>query len=84
METLDWSECPLVEIVPGKVSGAPLLRNTRLPVAAITGNYDAFLEDGLSPEVALAETLNCYPDAGLDNIKALLRYRALHQPPAHH
>ncbi len=38
---MDWSECPLVEETPGKVSGVPLLKNTRLPVQAITGNYDA-------------------------------------------
>jgi hypothetical protein len=37
MATLDWSDCVLVEIIPGKVSGAPLLRNTRLPVEAFTG-----------------------------------------------
>lgn len=28
---IDWSECPLVEIVPGKVSGAPLLKNPGCP-----------------------------------------------------
>jgi len=39
--TVDWSDCPLVEVIPGKVSGAPLLKNTRLPVDAITGNYAA-------------------------------------------
>jgi uncharacterized protein (DUF433 family) len=78
MVTLDWSNCPLVEIVPGKVSGAPLLKNTRLPVEAITGNYDAFLDEGLSPEAAIAETLDCYPEAGLDTIKAILVYRADH------
>ena len=50
MATLDWSDCPLVEVIPGKVSGAPLLKNTRLPVDAITGNYDAFRDEGLSPE----------------------------------
>jgi uncharacterized protein (DUF433 family) len=79
MATLDWSQCPLVEIIPGKVSGAPLLKNTRLPVEAITGNYDAFLDEGLSPEDAIAETLDCYPEAGLDTIKALLVYRETHQ-----
>ncbi len=42
MADVDWSNCPLVEIIPDKVSGAPLLKNTRLPVDAITGNYDAF------------------------------------------
>ena len=45
-EMVDWSECPLVEVIPGKVSGAPLLKDTRLPVEAITSNYDAFLERG--------------------------------------
>jgi len=78
MATLDWSDCPLVEVIPGKVSGAPLLKNTRLPVDAITGNYDAFLDEGLSPEAALAETLDCYPEAGVDAIQAILNYRAEH------
>lgn len=70
---IDWTGCELVEQIPGKVSGAPLLKNTRLPVEAILENYDAFVDiDGLSPDAALAETLDCYPEAGLDNIKALL------------
>jgi uncharacterized protein (DUF433 family) len=81
---LDWSECPLVEVIPGKVSGAPLLKNTRLPVEAITGNCDAFLDEELSPEGAIAETLDCYPEAGLDNIKTILSYRAAHQFQAQH
>ena len=55
----DWSDCPLVEVIPGKVSGVPLLKNTRLPVDAITGNYDAFLDEGLSPVQAIAQTLDC-------------------------
>ena len=66
MATLDWSDCPLIEIVPGKVGGAPLLKNTRLPVEAITGNYGAFRDEGLSPDAAIAETLDCYPEAGLE------------------
>jgi uncharacterized protein (DUF433 family) len=41
METLDWSECPAVESVPGKLSGAWVLKGTRMPVAAIFGNIDA-------------------------------------------
>jgi len=81
METvnLDWSECQLVEVIPGKVSGAPLSKNARLPVQGITGNYDAFLDEGLSPDDAKAETLDCYPEAGLDNIKTILSYRAARQ-----
>ena len=79
MADFDWSDCPVVEIVPGNVSGAPLLKNTRLPVEAVLGNYDAFRDEGLSPDAAIAETLDCYPQAGLDNIKAILDFRASHQ-----
>ncbi len=79
MATVDWSECPLVEVIPGKVSGAPLLKDTRLPVEAITGNYDAFRAEGLSPEAAIEGTHDCYPEAGIAAIKTLLDYRAAHQ-----
>ena len=75
---VNWSECRLVEVIPGKVSGAPLLKNTRLPVDAITSNYDAFRGEGSSPEAAVAETLDCYPETGVDNIRAILSYRAAH------
>ena len=77
-ETVNWSECPLVEVIPGKVSGAVLLKNTRLPVEAITSNYDAFRDTGLSSDATITETLDCYPQAGIDTIRALLSYRAAH------
>jgi uncharacterized protein (DUF433 family) len=79
MAVFDWSKCPLVEIIPGKVSGAPLLKGTRLPVEAITGNYDAFRAEGLLPEAAITETMDCYPEISGETIKALLDYRAAHQ-----
>jgi len=82
-QSVDWSDCPLVEIIPGKVSGAPLLKDTRLPVEAITSNYDAFRAEGLAPESAISETLDCYPEAGVDNIRAILEYRAAHSWQTH-
>jgi hypothetical protein len=51
----------------------------RLPVEAITGGYDAFRHEGLSHEAAVAETLDCYPEAGIAAIEAILRYRTQHQ-----
>jgi uncharacterized protein (DUF433 family) len=36
--SLDWSECPVVESIPGKVSGAWVFRGTRVPVSAIFEN----------------------------------------------
>lgn len=39
--TLDWSQCPAVESVPGRVSGAWVFKDTRLPVATIFENLEA-------------------------------------------
>jgi hypothetical protein len=41
MPTLDWSQCPVVESVPGKVTGAWVLKGTRMPVSAIFENLAA-------------------------------------------
>ena len=35
---LDWSQCPAVERVPGKVSGAWLFRDPRVPVKTLCEN----------------------------------------------
>ena len=39
-ETIDWSECPLVEAKPTVQSGTPVLRGTRMPADAIVDNFD--------------------------------------------
>jgi uncharacterized protein (DUF433 family) len=41
---LDWSQCPAVESVPGKVSGAWVFKDTRIPVSVVFEN----LEDGVT------------------------------------
>ena len=41
MANLDWSRCSAVESVPGKVSGAWVLKGTRMPVSAIFENLEA-------------------------------------------
>jgi len=38
MAALDWSQCSVAESVPGKVSGAWVLKGTRMPVSAIFGS----------------------------------------------
>jgi uncharacterized protein (DUF433 family) len=58
MAALDWSRCSAIERVPGKVSGAWVLRDTRMPVATVFenlgagANIDDILEwfDGLDRE----------------------------------
>lgn len=38
MAMLDWSQCPAVESVPGKRSGAWVFRGTRTPISAVFEN----------------------------------------------
>jgi uncharacterized protein (DUF433 family) len=40
MALLDWSQCPAVESIPGRVSGDWVFKGTRLPVATIIENLD--------------------------------------------
>ena len=45
--TLDWSQCPAVESVPGRCSGAWVLRDTRMPISIIFESleYGSTIED---------------------------------------
>jgi uncharacterized protein (DUF433 family) len=66
MANLDWSQCSAVESVPGKVSGAWVFRNTRLPVATVFEN----LED-LSVEQVMEQF-----DVTREQIEAVLEFVA--------
>jgi uncharacterized protein (DUF433 family) len=37
---IDWMACELIESVPGKVSGRPVVRGTRVMPDAIVDSYD--------------------------------------------
>jgi len=37
---IDWTACELIEQVPGKVSGKPVVIGTRILPDAIVGSYD--------------------------------------------
>ena len=65
-QAIDWSGCPLVESVPGRVSGAPVIRNTRLPVQALIDNHD----DGLTP----AEIVEQFPGVTEDQVRQVVEY----------
>ncbi|HUE20280.1 MAG TPA: DUF433 domain-containing protein [Bryobacteraceae bacterium] len=41
MASLDWSLCPAVESIPGKVSGAWVFKDTRMPVSIVFENLEA-------------------------------------------
>jgi len=38
---IDWMACELIEAIPGKVSGRPIVRGTRILPDAIVNSYDA-------------------------------------------
>jgi len=76
MAALDWSQCPVVESIPGKVSGAWVLRGTRTPVQVIFEN----LEAGMS----IDEVIEQFP-VTRDQIDALMAFiaRSLEKAPAY-
>ncbi len=41
MAQLDWSQCPAVESVPGRLGGAWVFKNTRMPVSAVFESLEA-------------------------------------------
>jgi uncharacterized protein (DUF433 family) len=50
MAALDWSQCPVVESIPGKRSGAWVFKGTRTPVAAVFENLQDMSVDELVEE----------------------------------
>ena len=38
---IDWMACELIEQIPGKVSGRPIVRGTRILPHAIVNSFDA-------------------------------------------
>jgi len=63
---LDWSQCPVVERVPGKVSGAWLFKSTRVPVKALFEN----LEDGGRVD----DFLEWFPGVTREQVELVLRH----------
>ena len=63
---IDWMACELIESVPGKVSGRPIVRGTRILPDAIVGSYD------------LGETIDelreGFPSLSVPQIKRLIEF----------
>ena len=71
---MDWSDCPLVEVVPGKVSGVPLLKGTRLPADTVLSNFEAG-----SPVEEISDNF----DMPEESIRDLLNYATKKQNELH-
>ena len=64
---LGWSECPVLESVPGKVSGAWVFRGTRVPVSVILKNLKHMTMDQLGEN---------YPSVRREQIESVLDFLA--------
>ena len=63
---LDWTQCPAVERVPGKVGGAWLFKGTRVPVKALFEN----LESGAPVD----DFLEWFPGVTREQVEAVLEH----------
>jgi len=63
---MDWSNCELVEVIEGKVSGKPIVKGTRVPADVIVSNFLAG-----SPVDEVAEN---YPGVPREKIMRLLEF----------
>jgi uncharacterized protein (DUF433 family) len=63
---VDWMACELVEIVPGKVSGRPIVRGTRILPDAIVDSYDL--------GETIEELREGFPALSISQIKRLIEF----------
>jgi uncharacterized protein (DUF433 family) len=66
LETVDWSKCDDVESVPGKVSGAWLIKGTRVTAQAVVDNA----KDGFTPEQIATEIF----ELPIERVRGVLRF----------
>ena len=77
MASLDWSQCPAVASVPGKMSGAWVLKGTRMPVSAIFENIEA--------GASIDDIMESFDGLDREQVKAVIGFaaRSLDRPPAY-
>jgi len=63
---IDWMACELIESVPGKVSGRPVVRGTRVMPDAIANSYE--LGDSIE------EIHEGFPTLTVDEIRRLIEF----------
>jgi uncharacterized protein (DUF433 family) len=73
---IDWSHCPDVERIPGKVSGQWIVVGTRILADAIVENA----EDGLTPEVIADEI---FLGLGVERARRIIAYARQHRHAPH-
>ncbi len=77
MANLDWSQCDAVESIPGKVSGAWVLKGTRMPVSAIFEN--------IAGGASIDDLMEWFDGLDREQIKAVIEFaaRSLDKEPSY-
>ena len=84
MADLDWSQCSAVESVPGRVSGAWVFRDTRLPVAIVIENLeDLSVEEVMEEFDVTREQIAAVLDFVAQSLKASVPLESLSAANAH-
>jgi uncharacterized protein (DUF433 family) len=63
---IDWMACELIERIPGKVSGRPIVRGTRIMPDAIVDSYDL--------GETIEELREGFPALSVSQIKRLIEF----------
>jgi uncharacterized protein (DUF433 family) len=73
---IDWSECPDVERVPGRVSGQWVVKDTRILAQGVIDNADA----GVTAEEIGDEI---FDGLGVDRARRIIEYARTHAAHPH-
>jgi uncharacterized protein (DUF433 family) len=73
-EPIDWSKCDDVESVPGRVSGAWVIKGTRVQAQAVVDNAKA----GCTPEEIAGPDI--FPSIPLAVVQRVLRFAKITSP----
>jgi uncharacterized protein (DUF433 family) len=73
-QPIDWSKCEDVESVPGRLSGAWVIKGSRVPAQAVVDHARA----GYGAEQIVTEIFEGLP---LERVRAVLRFAKAGVPP---
>lgn len=71
LEKIDWAGCEMVERIPGKQGGVPLVKGTRIPAGQIVEEWEL--------GSAVEEICENYPSITRDQVKRLIAFANQHR-----
>ena len=72
---IDWTQCPDVERIPGKVSGQWIVVGTRILAQGVIDNADDFSPEEIATEI--------FPGLGVERAKRIVAYARTHVKGLH-